>query len=70
MALFKFIGSGDQDPQAITLYGSTFELNGKPQDVTGPAADKLAGNSHFIEVKPEAPKARRLQSVKTDGDEG
>lgn len=70
MALFRFIGSGEQDPQTITLYGATFELNGEPQDVTGPAADKLSGNSHFIEVKPEDFKMRRSRPVKTDGDQG
>lgn len=45
----KYIGQGDENPPAITLFGVTFPL-GKFVEYDGPEAGlrKLQGNSHFI----------------------
>lgn len=44
----KFIGQGEHNPPAITLFGVTFPL-GKAVEFDGPewALAKLKGNSHF-----------------------
>lgn len=47
---FKFIGSGDSDPEKIVVAGVEFP-KGKAVNVSDELAEKLANNSHFQAVK-------------------
>lgn len=63
MKLFKFVGDADGDgPETIELFGLSFEKDGSARQVDDARAiEKLAGNSHFVEVK---------RGRKKDGDDG
>jgi len=44
---FVFVGSGEDDPKEVCLYGVEFELNGEAQEVPADKVAKFEGNSHF-----------------------
>lgn len=60
MPKFRYMGNHE-----ATSMGGYFFPRGKGVDVEGLFAEKLANNSHFEEVKPGRPKAR-----KDDGEDG
>lgn len=48
---FKFIGNGQSDPEAVTLFGHRFPL-GEPVEVKDAfLIGKLRHNNHFAEVR-------------------
>jgi len=48
---FKFIGNGQSDPEAVTLFSHRFPL-GEPVEVKDAfLISKLRGNNHFAEVR-------------------
>ena len=47
---FVFIGGGYGDAKSVSLYGYTFDLNGKAVEVNDDVAAKLRNRGYFKEV--------------------